>query len=606
MTSRGRGARVPFNKSAFRQQNEKENSSDGVPSAILKQARQSGQLNLSGRGLATVPDKVWRINIDVPEEAKNVSLDNAENRWWDQVDLTKLILASNTLTAIPDDISNFPALTVLDIHDNNLESLPAAFKALENLQKLDVSRNKLKVLPSSIGYLRTLVSLHVEHNQLTQLCEEIKCLQKIEDLDVSNNQLTVLPTALGYLVNLVKLNVSNNKIKSLPPEIGDMSGLKYFDATHNELTLLPQEFGNLRKLELLYLRHNKLAYLPVLENCVSLKELHVGNNNIMGITSEHLQHLTSINVLDLRDNKISKLPDEITLLQSLQRLDITNNDLSSLPYCLGTIVSLKSLVLEGNPMKSIRRDIIMRGTVELKKYLSSRIEEPVSNENNMATGGNTGIIGGNQSVSSHEMCQMKTLDYSQKQASEIPADILEAAQKADVTVVNLHKNIFTDLPSNLRLLSDTVTELHLNWNKISTLSSEISAFKRLVCLDLGNNMLTDLPKEISSLQNIREIIISRNRFTVIPSVVFELKKLEILFASDNKIEVIDVDGLKRLPVLATLDLQNNNISQVPPELGNCPLKSLQIAGNLFRNPRPAILAKGTPTLLEHLRSRIVT
>ena len=58
---------------------------------------------------------MWRINIDVPEEAKNISLNNTEDRWWEQVDLTKLILASNTLTQLSEDISNLPALTVLDV-----------------------------------------------------------------------------------------------------------------------------------------------------------------------------------------------------------------------------------------------------------------------------------------------------------------------------------------------------------------------------------------------------------------------------------------------------------------------------------------------------------
>lgn len=35
-------------------------------------------------------------------------------------------------------------------------------------------------------------------------------------------------------------------------------------------------------------------------------------------------------------------------------------------------------------------------------------------------------------------------------------------------------------------------------------------------------------------------------------------------------------------------------------------RSLQLNGNAFRNPRPAILAKGTLALLEYLRSRIVS
>lgn len=51
--------------------------------------------------------------------------------------------------------------------------------------------------------------------------------------------------------------------------------------------------------------------------------------------------------------------------------------------------------------------------------------------------------------------------------------------------------------------------------------------------------------------------------------MYELRSLEILLARDNKIEKIDVSatGLAALPRLATLDLANNNIDHVPPELG---------------------------------------
>lgn len=56
----------------------------------------------------------------MPEEATSVSLDNTEDRWWDQTELTKLILASNWLTALSDDIRNFSALTVLDVSQCDL------------------------------------------------------------------------------------------------------------------------------------------------------------------------------------------------------------------------------------------------------------------------------------------------------------------------------------------------------------------------------------------------------------------------------------------------------------------------------------------------------
>lgn len=38
-----------------------------------------------------------------------------DEKWWDQVDLTKLILAVNQIKQIPDDVRLLPALTVLDV-----------------------------------------------------------------------------------------------------------------------------------------------------------------------------------------------------------------------------------------------------------------------------------------------------------------------------------------------------------------------------------------------------------------------------------------------------------------------------------------------------------
>lgn len=65
-----------------------------------------------------VPDIVWNINSLSADEVKqlSVSLDSREEeRWWEYVDLTKLVLASNTLRHISPEISNYPALTVLDV-----------------------------------------------------------------------------------------------------------------------------------------------------------------------------------------------------------------------------------------------------------------------------------------------------------------------------------------------------------------------------------------------------------------------------------------------------------------------------------------------------------
>lgn len=65
--------------------------------------------------VCVVPLHVWRINLDTPEEAHQNLAFGADDRWWEQTDLTKLILSSNKLQCISDDVKLLPALTVLDV-----------------------------------------------------------------------------------------------------------------------------------------------------------------------------------------------------------------------------------------------------------------------------------------------------------------------------------------------------------------------------------------------------------------------------------------------------------------------------------------------------------
>ncbi|XP_006820661.1 leucine-rich repeat-containing protein 40-like [Saccoglossus kowalevskii] len=528
----------------------------GVPSAMIKQARRSGQLNISNRNLTEVPSQVWRINIDVPEEARSVSLDDAEDRWWDQVELVKLILASNKLQEISNDINQLSALTVLDIHDNELSSLPETIGELSNLQRLNLSHNKLVSLPSELFSLVNLVLLHVQHNELCELGDE-----------------------LGSLINLEDL------------------------------------------------------------------ELHVGNNQLSELSKEHLQYLSNISVLDVRDNRIKTIPDEVVSLQALQRLDLTNNELSRGDCFAGStelqhakksnflrqrrsiyILSgyacrkcgLRALTLHKN-MDEFRkklqqtikkRELLeklqafsskkMRGTQAILKYLRSRIEEDSTETDAVGAASNPSSAMG--VVSNVEG---KTLDYSNKKATSVPSTIWQPAVDAAVTTINLSKNLLSDFPLNVVVLSNTCKELNLGLNKLSTIPPDLKMMVNLTTLDLRNNLIDHLPHDITTLVNLRDAILSCNRFKEIPPVLFCLSKLETIIIADNQVAFIDVQGLLRLPMLSTLDLQNNNVSQVPPELGTVEsLRSLQLAGNPFRNPRAAILAKGTPALLEYLRDKI--
>lgn len=65
------------------------------------------------------------------------------------------------------------------------------------------------------------------------------------------------------------------------------------------------------------------------------------------------------------------------------------------------------------------------------------------------------------------------------------------------------------------------------------------------------------------------VFASSCRFKIFPSVLYRIPTLETILLSNNQVGSIDPFQLKKMDKLGTLDLQNNDLLQVPPELGNC-------------------------------------
>lgn len=406
--------------------------------------------------------------------------------------------------------------------------------------------------------------------------------------------------------------MSQNSLEKLPLEIGHLRALRDLNLSNNKFHELPKELGRLSNLERLDCRHNQLTGVPLLMSCQSLKELYLGNNKISSLNGESFSYISSLSIFDFRDNRINIIPDEITVLKKLERLDLANNAISGLPYTMGAMEHLKSLVLDGNPLRSLRRDVVMRGTQAILKHLRSRIPEEEKQQD--ATDApvtslpvSTAIPTTSSGLDMHTISSTKTLIYSNKKAVSIPDEVWDAAISAEVTTLNLSKNGLNEVQERLLSLSKSLTDLNVSLNKITSLPSDFGCLTKLSSLDLSNNQLSHLPDSCDRLSSLREINICNNRFSNLPSVLYSLRTMEIILASGNQIQIIDVDSLLSMKALSTLDLQNNNIAQVPPQLGNVTqLRSLQLEGNPFRNPRPAVLCKGTQALLAYLRDRIPT
>jgi Leucine-rich repeat (LRR) protein len=595
------------------EEDEEEEETEVLHPAILKQTRQTGSLNLAGRELKAIPAKIWTLNDDGEQGQKKgggLFMDKVdEDNWWERVDLTKLILASNQISKVSPKIKHLLSLTILDLHDNNISILPDEIGQLENLQKINLSHNKLTFLPLGFFDLTNLKSLNICHNEINEIHDDLGKLDMLEFVDLAFNKLLELPSlSLAGLSKVVNFTANNNMLESIPHELSFLRSVNCLELSHNNLADVPDSIQELHSLERLYLQHNKIKAMPNLSNCSNLKEVHLGFNNIEELTDMDIENMPNVKLLDLRDNKIPVLPDEIINLQCLERLDLSNNDLSTLPFTLGTLPLLKSLQVDGNPMRSIRRDIIARGTNGLLKYLKSRIDDDELNR--LREKGNVSPVplgfGSPPIPDKYMMKSAQVMNLSKKEMTALPKEAVENALEAEVTSVDLSQNYLDKFPTNLEPLMGQLYELNVASNRLESLPPSIIGLGvGLQYINLANNKLASLPPEIGLLSNLREVCLNCNRFDSIPMSLFGCAKLETLMMSDNRITTIDVDSLKRLNKLAILDVANNNIGSVPPELGLLThIRSLQLDGNAFRVPRPQILVKGTETIMAYLRDRI--
>ncbi|KAL0328490.1 UNVERIFIED_CONTAM: Plant intracellular Ras-group-related LRR protein 6 [Sesamum calycinum] len=551
---------------------------------------------------------------EVPDDVyKSLDAVGDDEKWWEAVELQKLILAHNDIESLKEDLKNLPLLVVLNVSHNKLTSLPAVIGELHMLKSLDVSFNSIEKIPEEIGSAASLVKF-----------------------DCSNNVLSSLPCSLGHCINLAELKASNNKISSLPEELANCSKLTKLDIEGNKLEMLSDN---------------------VIASCTMLVELNA-SKNFLSSMPESIGRLSRLVRLDLHQN-IEEYPVAACSLH-LSVLDLSNNSLSGLPAEIGLMTTLRKLILTGNPMRTLRSSLVHGPTPALLKYLRSRL--PKDEESEASTAVKEDVvtraarlsIGSKvyiqfqyritlSAVSVHSafiMClqskgfsissiiNFQELSLAGLGLGAVPSEIWKSS---DVTKVDLSGNSIEELPSELRSCV-SLEALILSKNKIKEWPAELLAsLPRLLCLKLDGNPLRKIPSDgfraasklqildlsgtsgslpenpaFSSLPELQELYLRRMQISSFPLDIMTLQQLRILDLSQNSLQSIP-ESIKDLTSLTELNLSDNNISSLPPNLGllEAHLKVLKLEGNPLRSIRRTILDRGTKAILKYLKDRIV-
>ncbi|XP_022142820.1 plant intracellular Ras-group-related LRR protein 6 [Momordica charantia] len=577
----------------------------------LKAARASGSLNLSNRSLSDVPSEVYR-SLDAVQ---------ADEKWWEAVELQKLILGHNNIESLNEELRNLSSLTVLNVCHNKLSELPAAIGELPALKLLDVSFNSIVKIPEEIGSATSLVKFDCTSNRLKELPSALgRCLD-LSDLKASNNSIASLPDELANCSKLTKLDVEGNKLTMISKNlIASWTMLTELNASKNLLNGLPENIGSLSRLIRLNIHQNKISSIPPsIMDCCSLAELYMGNNSVSTLPVE-IGALSHLGTLDLHSNQLKEYPVEACKLHLLV-LDLSNNSLTGLPAEMGKMTTLRKLLLTGNPIRTLRSSLVSGPTPALLKYLRSRLPENEDLEASSTRKEDVITMAARMSITSKE------LSLEGQGLSTVPSEVWESCE---LMKLDLSKNSIQELPVELSSCTSLQT-LILSRNKIKDWPGAIlKSLPNLVCLKLDNNPLKQIPSDgfqavsmlqvldlsanigslpehptFSSLPLLQELYLRRMRLPEVPSSILDLKHLRILDLSLNSIQLVP-EGLKNLVSLTELDLSDNNISMLPPELSllEPSLQVLKLDGNPLRSIRRAILDKGTKAVLKYLKDKM--
>lgn len=191
------------------------------------------------------------------------------------------------------------------------------------------------------------------------------------------------------------------------------------------------------------------------------------------------------------------------------------------------------------------------------------------------------------------------LDYNRVAA--LSSDILGSVQPEDIRYMSLSRNVIRELPGGSFQLFKNLLYLDLSGNSLATINSEMfmGLENSLLELKIGQNRITSVGSHPLSLNRLRRLDLSHNNIVDIPNNAFEgVGQLVYLNLSHNiHFSPVPVNLIYPLTKLQVLDFSYTGLKSIFPEMLNkAPsLKQIYLRGNKIQE-----LTEGTFTNLRNL------
>ncbi len=497
--------------------------------------------------------------------------------------------------------SKLENLEILDLHGNNLSSLPDNFGGLSRLRILNLSENSFEELPFDLLAGLPLTELIVRKNQLrgTLINDSVEGLSTLQTLDVSSNQLVHVcsPGRTIAMPALHQLCVSMNRLQTLP-DIGGWTSLVTLAADENSINAIPAGLTELERLRSVDFSSNDIRTVPA----------EIGR----------MENLTNLRLSGnpLREKKFCSISTEEMKTILAQRLEPAPEDVAE-PVEPAPTFQDAHVAEPVQPAPSLQdaHPTAEPSVAAPASHHDGDDDDSRSDLDDFATPPTSAPASPVRSRSQTVTWPVKpggVLDRSNTQSSSLhPVICSKLAASHTLHEVQLHHNLFTTLPDPLTFFAETLTALSLAHNQLlgETYLSSTLDLPALKELNVNHNHITGLAPLTTHLRapSLQKLDISFNRLSALPcttsgNLLAFFPNLTVLLASNNHLPDLDPEAIRGLKVV---DVGNNDIAHLNPRIGLLSgLERLDVSGNRFRVPRWNVLERGTEATLRWLRGRV--
>lgn len=424
----------------------------------------------------------------------NDSTINAINEFLANADLTKIHLDRVVALSAKDSlllafVDSLESLTWSnsDLFSDYVETIFTHH--FRHLHHLDLHGNRLAVfVPQILSSAPALRSLNLSGNHLAALpSDAFTTAPSLVQLDLSHNRLAAIDSYGSGLfaaqAELLSLDLSHNEITDLPlAAFAGLARLRHLNLAHNDLSVVRfQLFRQLADIERLDMSHNRLVWFP--DNFFApnrmLRELRLNGNRIGGLSKHSLFGLTELHALDLSDNQLIAVDrNALESLVNLRHLNLSVNPFDSLSSAMfNGLLHLRVVDLSHSAFRKLPNGVFAN-TVEL--------EELIVEHSAIERLGNW-IARNNATVNANILTRLRVVRI-----------------QGNVNLRDIDGVTFASTPA--------LEELHLAYNRLTSLPKELGEVVGLRVLNVSGNSLHSVPWQLGNLRALDTLSMEGNNF----------------------------------------------------------------------------------------------